>query len=62
MEGLNYEMQLVTIDYYMAPPLPEVDVCYSSLEGTEVEQVPVVRIFGKTPAGQKACLHIHKVI
>ena len=60
MDGLTFEMRIVNIDYYMAAPLPDVDVCYSSLEGTEVDQVPVVRIYGRTPAGQKACLHVHK--
>jgi hypothetical protein len=60
MDGPAFEMRIVNIDYYMAAPLPEVDVCYSSLEGTQVDQVPVVRIYGKTPGGQKACLHVHK--
>jgi DNA polymerase zeta len=54
-------VRLVAIDWYMAPPLPGLDVCFSFFEGTAIQQVPVVRIFGSTPAGQKACVHLHKV-
>lgn len=54
-------LRIVSLDYYLAPPLPGLDVSYSHFEGAAVEQVPVVRIFGSTPAGQKACLHLHQV-
>eukprot|EP00955_Chlamydomonas_euryale_P112430 366130-Chlamydomonas_euryale.AAC.57 len=54
-------MRIVALDYYMARPTLGVDACFSPSEGTAVEQVPVVRIFGSTPAGQKACLHLHRV-
>ena len=53
--------RLVDIDYYLAKPLPGLDVCYSQLEGTAVEQVPVIRVFGSTPARQKVCMHMHRV-
>ncbi|EFJ43265.1 hypothetical protein VOLCADRAFT_66109 [Volvox carteri f. nagariensis] len=53
-------IQIVSIDYYMAPPIPHIDYCFSSLEGTTVDLVPVIRIFGATPAGQKACIHVHR--
>ena len=57
-----FSMRIVSLDHYMARPEPGLDVCYSDLEGTVVERVPVVRIFGATPLGQKTCLHLHKVL
>lgn len=54
-------VRLVSIDYYLAKPAPKVDVSYAPLEGTSIEQVPVVRVFGSTLSGQKACVHLHKV-
>ena len=56
-----FALRLVSIDYYLAKPAPKVDISYAPLEGTSIEQVPVVRIFGSTPSGQKACVHLHKV-
>lgn len=53
--------RIVSIDYYMAQPIPHIDYCFSSLEGTTVDAVPVIRIFGSTPAGQRACVHVHRV-
>lgn len=55
-----FSLRIVTLDYYMAPPLPDLDACYSSLQGQPIAEVPVVRIFGTTLAGQKMCLHLHK--
>jgi hypothetical protein len=54
-------LRIVSLDYYMAPPVPGMDVCWSELEGVAVQKVPVVRIFGATPSGQKSCLHLHGV-
>ncbi|GLC55950.1 hypothetical protein PLESTB_001048200, partial [Pleodorina starrii] len=58
--SVPFMIRIVSIDYYMAPPIPHIDYCFSSLEGTTVDLVPVIRIFGATPAGQKACLHVHR--
>ena len=57
-----FSVRIVSLDHYMARPEPGLDVCYSELEGTVVERVPIVRIFGTTPLGQKTCLHLHKVL
>ncbi|KHN03988.1 DNA polymerase zeta catalytic subunit [Glycine soja] len=56
-----FSIRIVTIDYYMAPPIPDADICYSSFHGGKVNEVPVIRVYGPTPAGQKTCLHIHRV-
>ncbi|KAL6896569.1 hypothetical protein ACP4OV_007141 [Aristida adscensionis] len=55
-------VRIVSLDYYMAPPLPGLDFSRSPFHGEEVEEVPVIRIYGSTPAGQKTCLHVHRVL
>jgi hypothetical protein len=59
--GQEFVVRLVSIDYYMAQPIPGLDSCYSELEGVVIDKVPVIRIFGPTPGGQKACVHVHGV-
>ncbi|XP_024014051.1 DNA polymerase zeta catalytic subunit isoform X2 [Eutrema salsugineum] len=63
LSGSNvFSLRIVSIDYYMASPIPGFDICYSSFQGGQVNEVPVIRIYGSTPAGQKTCLHIHRAI
>ncbi|KAI8027476.1 DNA polymerase zeta catalytic subunit [Camellia lanceoleosa] len=57
-----FSVRIVSIDYYMAPPIPELDISYSSFQGGKVNEVPVIRIYGSTPAGQKTCLHVHRAL
>ncbi|KAM9355265.1 DNA polymerase zeta catalytic subunit [Pholidichthys leucotaenia] len=56
-----FSVRIVTADYYLASPIRNLDVCYSDFRESDVKKVPVVRIFGATPAGQKTCLHLHGV-
>lgn len=56
-----FSVRIVSIDYYMAPPIPDFDISYSTFQGGDVKEVPIIRIYGSTPAGQKACVHVHRV-
>ncbi|CAJ1077657.1 LOW QUALITY PROTEIN: DNA polymerase zeta catalytic subunit [Xyrichtys novacula] len=56
-----FSVRIVTADFYLASPIKDLDVCYSDFRESDVKKVPVVRIFGATPAGQKTCLHLHGV-
>ena len=47
-----FSVRIVTTDHYVAPPLRGLDVCYSDYRDAEVYKVPVVRVFGATPAGK----------
>lgn len=55
----RFSCRVVSIDYHLMPPIKDLDVCFSSLSSSAVRRVPVVTIFGATPAGQKTCLHVH---
>ncbi|KAE8689156.1 hypothetical protein F3Y22_tig00110940pilonHSYRG00044 [Hibiscus syriacus] len=61
-ESSVFSVRIVSIDHYMAPPIPDFDICYSSFQGGKVDEVPVIRVYGSTPAGQKTCLHIHRAL
>ncbi|KAK0142555.1 DNA polymerase zeta catalytic subunit [Merluccius polli] len=56
-----FSVRIVCADYYLSSPVRDLDVCYSQFRSSDVKKVPVVRIFGATPAGQKTCLHVHGV-
>ncbi|CAK7311274.1 DNA polymerase zeta catalytic subunit [Vulpes lagopus] len=56
-----FSVRIVTADYYMASPLRGLDTCQCPLTQAPVKKVPVVRVFGATPAGQKTCLHLHGI-
>ncbi|XP_048591885.1 DNA polymerase zeta catalytic subunit-like isoform X1 [Brassica napus] len=63
LSGPNvFSLRIVSIDYYMASPIPAYDLCYNSFQGGEVKEVPVIRVYGSTPSGQKTCLHIHRAL
>lgn len=49
-----FSVRIVTADYYMASPLQGLDICQCPLTQAPVKKVPVVRIFGATPAGKRA--------
>ncbi|GAV63152.1 LOW QUALITY PROTEIN: DNA_pol_B domain-containing protein/DNA_pol_B_exo1 domain-containing protein/zf-C4pol domain-containing protein, partial [Cephalotus follicularis] len=58
-----FSVRILTLDYYMAPPISAIDICYSSFQGGgKVNEVPVIRVYGSTPAGQKTCVHIHRAL
>lgn len=54
-----FAVRLVDADVAYTKPDAELDPAYSPLTGRPLRQVPVVRIFGTTPRGQKACVHLH---
>lgn len=53
-----FAVRIVTADYYLASPIKDLDVCYSEFRESDVKKVPVVRIFGATPAGQPTLEYI----
>lgn len=46
-----FSVRIVNVDHYLSAPLQGLDITYSQFRGSQVKQVPVIRIFGSTPAG-----------
>ncbi|XP_048007670.1 DNA polymerase zeta catalytic subunit isoform X4 [Leguminivora glycinivorella] len=57
----EFSVRIVVCDHYLTKPIPGIDVIYSDFRGSDIKQVPVLRIFGPTPDGRKACVHVHGV-
>ncbi|KAK0601469.1 hypothetical protein LWI29_024565 [Acer saccharum] len=39
-----FSVRIVSIDHYMAPPIPDYDFCYSNSQGDKVHEVPIIRV------------------
>lgn len=52
-EGTNLRVRINQIDYTMIQPGP--------LDNSSLPRVPVIRIYGESSLGQKACVHVHQV-
>ncbi|CAH8642458.1 unnamed protein product [Dicrocoelium dendriticum] len=60
MEGTSCLcIKLFHLEYYMSKPLTEIDVSYSDLRGAYASKVPIIRVYGTTPSGQKVCANVH---
>lgn len=44
-------VRIVTVEYYMCCPVPDLDITYSEFRNLEVRQVPVIQVFGSTESG-----------
>lgn len=53
-------IRIVSVDYYMSPPIQSLDVMYSEFRSTSISLVPVIRIFGSLSTGIKANRFINK--
>ena len=54
-------VRIATVEWSLAKPLPGIDAGASPLDGARLARVPVLRVWGPTPGGQRACVHVHKV-
>ena len=57
----QFAVRIVDIDQELTKPHPELDPTHSPLTGKLLSRVPIIRVFGSTPRGQKACVHVHGV-
>jgi DNA polymerase zeta len=53
-------LRIVSNDYYMSVPKRGLDVLHSNFNNRPIQLVPIIRVFGSTPVGQKVLLHLHR--
>eukprot|EP01135_Chromosphaera_perkinsii_P007361 Nk52_evm9s805 gene=Nk52_evmTU9s805 len=57
-----FSCRIITIEPYLCVPHPTLDLTHSPITGNAIRKVPVMRIFGCTPGGQKVCMHVHRTL
>jgi DNA polymerase zeta len=59
----DLRVQVVYVDHYFSKPMPPCSLpgLNQSTAYKLADEVPVIRIFGSTPPGQKTLVHIHGV-
>lgn len=59
--GVVFRLRVIEVDHYMSPPLEHADVMTSLFSSKPIVSLPILRVWGRTPAGQGACAHVHGV-
>lgn len=56
-----FRIRLNCVDHYLAAPSDHDPPLHqdAARAGKVLPKVPVIRVFGATPSGQKACIHVH---
>ena len=57
----RFALRIVQLDSVLENPQDGLDHMRSAITGLPLRRVPMLRIFGLTPRGQTACLHVHGV-
>jgi DNA polymerase zeta len=57
----GFSMRLIEVEPCTSAPLHGFDETWSSLEGRPIHKVPLLRLYGTTPAGQKCSVTVHNV-
>jgi DNA polymerase zeta len=53
------KIRVVSVDHYMAKPVPGLDDLYSELRSEQISRVPVIRIFGVSEFGESCAPRFH---
>ena len=48
-----FSIRIVSADSCVVKPIPKLDTTYSEFKQSKINKVPIIRIFGTTPSGEK---------
>ena len=54
-----FSMRLIEVEPLTAPPVAGLDEMWNTLDAKPIKKVPLLRLYGATPAGQKCSVTVH---